>query len=164
MGISQTLSAARARFKWCGMEQDVKNWCERCAICQQSNHLHHMNKAPLHQYPVGGRFPKTEDNNRYILVIGEYFSKWTESIPLPDITAKTVAHAFVEQFICRYGMPVEIVTDQGRQFEAELFKELCTYLEIDKKRTSPWHPQTNGMVERFNRTIFNMLKYILPNQ
>ena len=76
-----------------------------------------------------------------------------------------MAQAFVENFVCRFGTPLEILTDQGRQFEANLFKEVCELLDIDKTRTSPWRPQTNGMVERFNRTIIQMLKkFVKPHQ
>lgn len=176
LGVARTLSAIRTRYYWCGMEQDVRDWCQQCSCCQQANPPPRKLRAPLQQYQVGaplervaldmaGRFPETENGNKYILVISDYFTKWTEVVPLPDITAQTVAQAFVTNFICRFGTPIEIVTDQGRQFESELFQELCKYLDIDKKRTSPWHPQTNGLVERFNRTIVNMLrKYVAPHQ
>ena len=79
--------------------------------------------------------------------------------------AETVAAVLVEEFICRFGIPVQIHTDQGRNFESNLFKEVCRLLDIDKTRTTPFHPQSDGMVERFNRTLQAMLsKVVSPDQ
>lgn len=169
LGISRTLANVQNLYYWPGMTQDVKDWCNGCEVCQRATMPHIRTRTPLMQSHVGeplekvaldltGPFPETERGNRYLLVIGDHFTKWTEAIPLPNITAVSVAQAFVEHFICRFGVPLEILTDQGRQFESELFRELCQYLEIDKTRTSPWRPQTNGMIERFNRTVVQMLK------
>ena len=69
----------------------------------------------------------------------------------------TVARLLVHEFICRFGVPENLHTDQGRNFEAEIIKEICKLLDIKKIRTSPYHPQSDGMIERFNRTLLNML-------
>ncbi|PIK50755.1 hypothetical protein BSL78_12341 [Apostichopus japonicus] len=112
-----------------------------------------------------GPLPKTDRGNQYILVIGDYFSKWKEAFAIPNQEATTVANTLVEEFICRYGIPSEIHTDQGRQFEAKLFQELCRLLEINKTRTTPYYPQSDGMIERFNRTLEAMLALVVaPDQ
>lgn len=72
---------------------------------------------------------------------------------LPDHTAQTVADKLVTEFICKFGAPYRIHTDQGREFESELFCEICSLLGIAKSRTTPYHPQSDGMIERFNRTF-----------
>ncbi len=102
---------------------------------------------------------------RYILVISDYFTKWTESYALVNHRAKTVAKTLVDEFICRYGTPMVIHSDQGRDFESKLFKEMCILLSIKKTRTTPYHPQSDGQVERFNRTLLNMLsKHVEDDQ
>jgi len=103
-----------------------------------------------------GPLPETDRLNKYVLVVGDYFTKWTEAFPQPNMEAETVARCLVE-FICRMGVPKYLHTDQGRNFESNLVKELCHLLGITKTRTTPYHPQSDGMVERFNRTLLNML-------
>ena len=94
---------------------------------------------------------------RYILLIGDHFSKWYDAIPLPDQTAATTNDALLERWICRFGCPYSIHTDRGTNFESELFANLLKKLEIDKTRTTAFHPQSNSVIERMNRTLLNML-------
>ena len=102
---------------------------------------------------------------RYILVVGDYFSKLTEAYAMPDIQAKTVANIIFRAWIKRYGCPIEVHSDQGKQYVSALFKEMCTLLEINKTRTTPFHPRSDGMIERMNRSINDMLsKYIKSQQ
>jgi len=84
--------------------------------------------------------------------------KGTERIALPDMEARTVAEAFINTFVCRFGVPLQIDTDQGRNFESKFIADLCTLLEIEKTRATPMRPQANGKVERFNRTLISMLR------
>ena len=101
----------------------------------------------------------------YILVVADYFSKFIEIFPLSNIEAETVAEVIFKGWIKRYGCPGAIHSDQGRQFESHLFQGLCRLLEIDKTRTTPYHARSDGMVERVNRTVKEMLsKYISANQ
>ena len=91
----------------------------------------------------------------YILVIADYFSKWTEAFPIKDKCADTVADVLVNKIILRFGMPIVIHVDQGREFG--LMKSLCNLLGCVKTRTAQYHPESDGMVERFNRTCLMML-------
>ena len=86
-----------------------------------------------------GPLPETERKNEHELVIGDYFSKWTEVFPMKHMESTTVAKILVQDFICRYGTPEQIHTDQGRNFEATLIKEICSLLDIQKTRTTPYH-------------------------
>ena len=112
-----------------------------------------------------GPLSETDDKNKYILIVGDYFTKWTEAFAIKDQSAETVASTFVKEFVCRYGFPRQIHIDQGKTFEAKLFQEICALLDIDKTRTTPYWPRSDGMVERFNRTLENMLcHYVSSNQ
>ena len=86
------------------------------------------------------------------------FRGWAEAVPIPDQTAKTVAKAFFECWIAKYGVPYRVHTDEGPQFESALFARLCEILKIRRSRTTPYRPQANGKVERFNRTFVGMLR------
>ena len=100
-----------------------------------------------------GPLPLSESGNQYLLIVADYFTKWPEVYPLPNQEATTVAKVLVNEMICRFGVPLEIHSDQGRNFESALFKEVCRLLGMTKTRTTPLHPQSDGMVERMNRTI-----------
>ena len=104
-----------------------------------------------------GPLPITSRGNQYVLVMSDHFSKWVEAVPLPNQRAETVARAFVDEVIARHGVPTKLITDQGRNFEADLMKKVFEILGVKKLRTSPYHPQTDGQVERLNRTLKGIL-------
>ena len=95
----------------------------------------------------------TDKGNRYVLVIVDCFSRWTEACLLPNKTAVAVADALFWLIICRFGMLAVIHSDQGREFENNLMQELCLLLGVHKTRKTPYHPASDGLVERFNRTL-----------
>ena len=99
----------------------------------------------------------TARGNRYVLVMVDCFTRWTEAYPLPDKTAQSVADAFFNQVVCRFGMQSVIHSDQGREFENKIMQELCLLGGSHKTRTTPYHPESDGIVERFNRTLLMML-------
>ena len=84
-------------------------------------------------------------------------SRWTEACPLPDKTANSVADAFFSNIVCRFGMPRVIYSDQGRELENKVMHELCLLGGSHKTKTTPYHPESDGLVERFNRTLLMML-------
>ncbi|GFX46932.1 integrase catalytic domain-containing protein [Trichonephila clavipes] len=86
------------------------------------------------------------------------YTRWVEAVPFPDITAKTVVGAFFKTWIARFGTPSRITTDQGRQFENRLFNALAHLLGIKRIRSSPYHPQSNGMIEEWHRPLQAALK------
>ena len=99
-----------------------------------------------------------------ITVITDHFTRFAVAIPTKDQTAKTTAEAFFNEFVEHYGLPAKIPTDQGANFQSELFSHLCLLTGMEKSRTSPYHPMGNGLTERFNRTLISMLRTISPNQ
>ena len=176
LGVEKTLSKIRQAFYWPGMTDSVRKYCIKCDICVTQKLSRASNKAPLGQYLVGepmervmmdilGPLPITSSGNRYVLVIADWFTKWTECVAIPDIESETVARALVDNFICRFGTPLQIYSDQGRCFESKLMEELCILLGIEKTHATSMRPQANGLIERFNRTLISMLKpYCSSNQ
>ncbi|GBM01908.1 Retrovirus-related Pol polyprotein from transposon 412 [Araneus ventricosus] len=100
-----------------------------------------------------GPFHVTTKGNRYVLVLMDYFTKWAEAIP--DQEALTVAEELVRSWTSCYGVPMILHSDQGTNFNSALFTELCKLLGILKTRTTALHPESDDMVERFNRMILN---------
>ena len=101
--------------------------------------------------------PESDAGNSYIVVVGDYFTRWMEAYPIPNQEAATVAKKMTDEFFLRFSPPEKLHMDQGRQFESELVAEVCKLLGIDKIRNTAYHPQSDGLIERFNRTLLSML-------
>ena len=111
------------------------------------------------------KFPTSNSESKYILVVQVQFSKWADAYAIKDQSAETVARVLVHEFFSRFGVPLELHSDQGSNYGSDLFKEVCKLLEIHKTRTTPYHPSGNGLVERFNQTLLNMVSaYVSDNQ
>ena len=107
--------------------------------------------------------PVSSNNNRYLLVIQDYFTKWVEAIPLPDQTAKRITSELVHVF-AKYGLPTTLHSDQGRNFESSILHQTLEAFGIKKSRTTAYHPEGDGMVERFNRTLLQLLRTYTEKQ
>ena len=97
-----------------------------------------------------GPLPESDAGNSYLLVVGEYFTHWMEVFPIPNQEVVTVVRTLVDKYFCRFGLPEHLHSDQGKQFESDLLKEVCRVLWITKSRTTAYHPQSDGLVERYN--------------
>ena len=176
LGVKKTVSKAKKYFYWFQMQNSVQSWIQNCKVCSARKHPRKSPRAPLKKYTAGypldractdilGPFPTSNNGNRYILLVMDQFTRWVEAYAIPDFTAQTVAHKIVHEFVSRFGTPLELHSDQGRNYESKLFREMCVALDIHKTRTSPYHPQSNGVVERFNSTLVNMIaSYVSKNQ
>ena len=164
LGTKKTLGRLRQRFYWLGMRNDVKEWCRACEVCCAKKGPQRRGNAPLQllvsgspmervAVDIAGPLPITKSGNRYICVTMDYFTKWPEAIAVPNQEAETIARALVDNFFSRFGVPDELHSDQGRNFESKVFRACCNLLGIKKTRTTPLRPQSDGMVERFNRTL-----------
>ncbi|MCG7879381.1 MAG: RNase H-like domain-containing protein, partial [Candidatus Thiodiazotropha endolucinida] len=167
-GVRKTLGKVRQKYYWAGLYNYVEQYVKSCDVCARRKPPPRTKRAPMQivgsGYPMEriatdilGPLPETESGNRYILVIGDYFTKWVEAFAIPDQTAQTVARCLVKEVVSRFGVPTYIHSDQGRQFESAVYQEVCALLDIKKTRTTPYHPQSDGMVERFNRTLERLL-------
>ena len=166
--IRATRKLISERYFWPSMNKNINTWAKSCIGCQKSKVQRHT-KSEYGRFQVPtGRFdhihldlvgPLPQSNGfSYILTAVDRFTRWPEAYPLVDITTNSIAKAFVENFISRFGTPLKITTDQGSQFESKLFSELSRLLGIHKIHTTPYHPQANGMVERFHRQLKCSLK------
>ncbi|GFV95857.1 retrovirus-related Pol polyprotein from transposon 412 [Trichonephila clavipes] len=111
-------------------------------------------------FDILGPLPRSSDGNNNILVVMDYITKWPESYTISDQEALTVAEVLVQHWISRFGVSLQLHSDQGRNFYSAVCKRLYEILAIDKTRTTALHPQSDGMVERFNRTILNSLSLL----
>ena len=172
LGQKKTLHRLQEKYYWVRMIQDVRSWLRQCTGCAKRKSPPKRRRAPLRQYRVGGPLervaldilgplPVTESGNKYVLVIGDYFTKWMEAIPIPDQTAVTVAKAFVGEFVCRYGMPLELHSDQGSNFMSQVFTESLRVLGITQTRTCGYNPKSDGMIERYNRTLLSIVSLLI---
>ncbi|CAG9137730.1 unnamed protein product [Plutella xylostella] len=145
------------------MNKDVNIWSKTCIQCQKSKVQRHT-VSFLGQYPPAGRFehihtdivgplPTTSDGYRYLLTIIDRTTHWPEAFPIKDITAETVAKVIYEGWICRFGICRFLTSDQGRQYESKLFSELMKCMGIHKIWSSHYHPQSNGAIERWHRSL-----------
>lgn len=176
LGIKRTLLNVSRHFWWPGLRKDVTRWCKVCLPCQRRNLRVGRKRHVLQQDPVGAPMERmamdilsfreeTEMGNTCVLVIADYFTKWTEAYALPNHTAITVADTLVTEVFTKLGLPRILHSDQGTEFQSQLLRELCKLLEIKQTRTAPYHPQSDGIVERFNRTLINMLaKFCAENK
>jgi len=169
MGQQKTLEKCRNSCVWYGMIDDIHTFVKSCPPCNQNKKANVKAKGPLGEYHAGvtmervhmdilGPMNLTQKGNKYILVIVDQFTKWVEVYPLPDQTAERVARKLVEEFVSRLGCPLQIHTDQGSNFQSELFDEVCKLLQITRTRTTPYRPRSNGQVERYNRTILQIVR------
>ena len=105
---------------------------------------------------IVGPLPRTKNDNLYIVVIVDYFTKWAEAFPISDKQTYTVAEVVVTEVVSRLDTPLRLHSDQGG--ESRLFLAVCELLGVGKTRTAPYRPQSDGLVERLNRTIKQMLR------
>mgnify|MGYP004574948059 CR=1 FL=1 len=167
-GIKATQKLMSQHYVWPGMSKFVAEYVRTCIPCQKVK-VHRHNKAPLADYvPPSQRFEHinidiigpmpTSRGNRYCLTCIDRYSRWPVAIPLPEITAETVAYGLINGWISQFGVPLRITSDLGRQFESSLFKELMHILGVTHLKTTAYHPQSNGMIERWHRTLKASLK------
>ena len=172
LGRAKLSGKVKQRYYWPGLDADIRSFIRKCNQCAQRKSPSKKRRAPLKQYQVGdtlervamdivGPLPQTHDGNKYVLVVGDYWTKWMEAYPLPNAEAETVAMTFVQNFVCRYGVPLELHTDQGTNFESALFQEMCSTLGINKTRTTAYNPKSDGLIERYNRTLIDMVSSLL---
>ena len=176
-GVARTKERLKGSYYWYHMGKDVQKYVRGCQVCNRMKGPH--GKAPKHPLMIDhagepmervhmdflGPLPVSEKGNEHLLVIVDQFTKWVELIPLPNQKAETTARAAVNEFFTRFGLPMETVTDQGKNFESLLMKETCKLLHIKKSRTTPYRPSANGQAERTNRTLMDCVRcYVSKHQ
>ena len=171
-GSEKTLQRLRQEAYWVNIARDVIRHCQECVRCQQSK-LTMPQRAPLTNIPIGKPWemiavdilevPISRNNNRYLLVVQDYFTKWAEAIPLPDQTANRITAELIKLF-STFGQPDILHSDQGRNFESTVLAQALEAFGVKKSRTTAYHPQGDGMVERFNRSLLQLLRTYVDHQ
>lgn len=168
-GIAKSLGKVRERFHWIHYQRNVQECCRRCnkyLLLKKRNTQKEC--AAVTQYNVGTLMkelaidvleplPESEAGNKYVLVASDY--------PIPNQEATTVATVLLKKFVCCFGVPLYIHSDQGRDLEAAVLTEMYSLLGVQKTRSTALHPQSDGMVERLNRTLTAQLsKFVADHQ
>ena len=146
LGVSKTLNKIKQRFHLRKMKGSVEDWCRSCELCAQRKG--NRKRAPMGNVRVGqpfemvvldivGPLPLTARGNRYIITVVDYFTKHAEAYPLATQEVTSIARVLVNEFFARYGVPQIMHSDQGKNFESALIKELCNSVKIEKSRTTP---------------------------
>lgn len=174
-GFLRTYKRIRENYKWTRMKSDIKKLINSCPSCQINKTSHKPGKAPMEitttsEFPfqrlsldVVGPLPITENGNRFILTMQDDLTKYSYAVPIPDHEAKTIADKFLT-FITLFGIPESILTDQGSDFTSNLFKEVNKLFKIRHILSSPYHPQTQGALERSHLTLKDYLKHYIHSQ
>ena len=161
------LHKTRERFYLPGMSRSVSDWCQTCPSCAARKRPSQKRRGPLQNLRAGypleviamdivGPFPISKSGSKYILVVSDYFTRWVEGFGIPSQDAVTIANRIVDSVFCRWGVPSQLHSDIGAQFEFHI-QEISKILGINKTHTTPYHPQCDGLVERLNRNILAML-------
>ena len=174
LGSEKIVSQMNQTYYWPSMRKDISQWYQQCEECAKSKSPPSRHKGKLQKVITGAPMdivavdilcglPITPDGKRYILVISDYFTKYSMAFALPDAEASTCMRVMYNNFFALFGLPRQIHSDKGRNFESKLFYELCKLAGINKSHTSAFHPQSDGQVERLNRTILQMLRTTADN-
>ena len=169
LGSIRIIQQLKEHYFWPGLNRDVRLWYRQCEQCAKSK------GPPLRQHgelqkivvtapmdlvtiDILSGLPTADDGSKYLLVAVDFYTKWMETYSLPDQEAATCMTALYNGFFSRFGLARQLHSDQGQNFEAALVKELCTLTGIHKTRTMPFHSRSDGLTERANRTILQMLR------
>jgi transposase InsO family protein len=176
LGERRTVEQVRRRAYWPGWAAQTRATCRHCGECAQYKRGKAPRQGPLQSMLVGmpwervgiditGPHPKSRNGFTYMLTVVDYFTKWSDAFPIRNQEAVTVAKVLVDRVFSYFGVPLQIVSDRGANFESHLFNELCRRLNIDHVRTTAYKPSTNGLVERFHRTLNSIMgKVVAENQ
>ena len=167
LGTHKTQARIQERVYWPRYMEDIQRWTRSCEECQKRNSpptapaplVPIVASSPFEKvaWDIMGPLPETKRGNKYILVLTDLFTKWVEAFPLKETSAETLAGVLYTEFICRFGLPKYIHSDQGRNLCGKVMQSLCGLLGIQRTNTTAYHPQGNGQTERFNRTLESMI-------
>ena len=150
------------------MYVDAITFCRNCAECAMATGVGREKRPPLHPIPVERPFqiwgidimelPRTSRGNKYVIVMQDFLTKWPLVFPAPDQKANRIARLLVDELLPMFGVPEALLSDRGTNLLANVVQDVCQLLGITKLNTTAYHPQCDGMVERLNRTLKNMLR------
>lgn len=161
-GPRSTVKQMCKKYIWPNMKSEINKWAQACHNCQISK-VSRRTKSKLGTFKPTQRFKHVHVDivgplpyargKKYLMTMIDRATKWPEATPIDDISAETVTRTLYRDWIARFGVPINITTDQGRQFESKLFYSLAKVLGANKYTTTAYHPQSNGMIERWHRAL-----------
>ena len=175
-GMKGTMDLLARRVFWLNMREDVEHHCRACVECvtrkTPAPKRHGLMTTffvnePFHtvHLDIVGPFVEAFDGCTHVLTMRDRFTRWAEVVPVRSTTASAIADAFLKGWVYRFGVPTHVITDQGSQFTGHVMAQLCKALGIKRRRTSAYHPQTNGAVERFHRDLSKALgSYVVDSE
>eukprot|EP00745_Piridium_sociabile_P039699 TRINITY_DN746_c0_g1_i1.p1 TRINITY_DN746_c0_g1~~TRINITY_DN746_c0_g1_i1.p1 ORF type:complete len:924 (-),score=128.82 TRINITY_DN746_c0_g1_i1:522-3017(-) len=176
LATKKTVCRLSPHFYWPGMFGDIRRYCQSCIRCQKTCYKGKIKRVPMVKMPVigvpfqrvgvdiiGPIKPRSESGKKFVLVMVDFATRYPEATPLKEITAKSVADALWVMW-SRTGIPGEVLTDRGTQFMSKTMEEVYDLLAIKGLRTTAYHPQCNGLVERFNGTLKAMLRRLIGDK
>lgn len=171
-GIERTTTLVRSRCYWPLMGRDIEKYCQECHRCTLAKATYPKVRTfrgslvaskPLEIVAIDfALLERSTDGKENVLVVTDVFSKFAQAYATRDQRASTVLKILTEKWFYTYGVPKRIHSDQGRNFEGDLLKRLCSLYGVEKSRTTPYHPEGNGQCERFNRTLYDLLRTLPP--
>ena len=162
-GTRSTVKIITSRFVWHGIAKEVRDWARACIGCQTAKVQRH-NRAPLHKFErpaawfahvhvdLVGPLPASKGQTHLLTVI-DRFTRWPVAIPLAQTNSAAIGRAFALNWVARFGVPADITSDRGPQFTAEIWRALAESLGCKIHHTTAYHPQANGLIERFHRSL-----------
>lgn len=168
-GIRASRRMLTSRYVWPSCAKDVATWCRQCDRCARAK-VQPQEKAAVEPIPIPlqkfahvhvdlvGPWPSSAEGHTHLMTVIDRTTRWTEAIPMQSVTAQSVADAFVRDWVARYGVPSTVTTDQGPQFTSSTWKCMCNTIGAKHVQTTAYHPQANGMVERYHRQLKEALR------
>jgi hypothetical protein len=175
LGVKKTTARIQRRFKWPFMVKEIREYVRKCELCAKRK-VGGDNKSPLNPIPppehvwqfmamdiLGPLTPSGPENHTYVLVMGEYLTRYITVASMPDSTAESIAKVFYRNIITRHGVPEMVLTEQGQNFLSKIMDCLYKQCGVEAIRTSAYRPQCDGMVERANRTLADIISCYVTN-
>ncbi|UYV84340.1 hypothetical protein LAZ67_X001895, partial [Cordylochernes scorpioides] len=177
LGVARTMYRIKSKYFWPSMLKDVSEFVKTCHLCQSRKGSNQLPSGLLQPIPpanfpferIGidfvGPLPSTKNRKKWIIVLTDYYTRYAETRAVSEATVKEVSKFLVEDIFLRHGAPQYLISDRGSQFTSNLMKEVMKTCKIKHCFTTSYHPQTNGLTERLNRTLINMLSmYVNTDQ
>lgn len=175
-GFHKTYKRIKTKYKWPNMKSDIKKYIKSCESCQKNKLVRKKTKLPMEltttsstpfekiSVDIVGPLPLTENGNRFILTLQDDLTKFSQAYPIPNHESKTIANIIVTEFICKFGIPKSILSDQGPDFTSALMKDIAKLFRIKQINCSAYHPQSNGALERSHCTLADYLKHFVNDK
>ena len=167
----RTLFHVQEAYVWSGMCKDIKEILEKCSSCQvfhqRKPHVH-LGKMPMPSYPhqvvsmdIVGPFQRSKFSHRYLFTLIDHMTGWADAFPIAHKSGNIIADTLIKSYFPQYGYPELIISDNGKEFINSDVQNLLQHLDIKHHRTTVYHPQSNGKIERFHRSLKNILRKLM---